>query len=255
MYDCFGDINCNKHDQLIFTECKSTKCNNCFVRNGCNYCERCRDKNDKSKNKIRNHVKEFKLKLGGKCIDCNSEDLFSLEFDHIDPKKKTVQITRSKPSDWINEESNLELRCSICHRIKTDNDRDDVILNNKYKICWNDKKSFVQAIKKEIGKCQICNWTIDDKDKMCCALDFDHINDDKYKYSCKKERIAEEIKKCRLICRIDHEMYTCLQRGGKKMSHYYTEEEIENIRKKLFDKDLQKIHNEEVINVLKKLGY
>ncbi len=74
-------------------------------------------------------------------------------------------------------------------------------------------------------------------------------------YSCSKEKIALEIKKCRLICRKDHEIYTCLQRGGKKMDHYYTKEEIENYRNILFDKEKQKEHNEELINVLKIMGY
>ncbi len=178
IYDCFEDINCNHHDQKQFAQCKSSNCNNCFLTTGYNLCERCRNDWMKANDKRRNTVKEFKIKLGGKCVDCNSDDLFSLEFDHIDPKKKTVQITRSKPSDWIKEESNLELRCSICHRIKTDIDRQIQFKTEeitKYKKLNIDRKLFIQSIKKAIGKCQICDWTIDDKTKMCCALDFDHI--------------------------------------------------------------------------------
>jgi 5-methylcytosine-specific restriction endonuclease McrA len=74
----------------------------------------------KSKNILRNKVKDLKIELGGKCIKCNFNDLFFLEFNHIDPLKKNIQVTRSAPDSWIKEKDNLELLCGRCHRIKTE---------------------------------------------------------------------------------------------------------------------------------------
>ncbi|MFM1809877.1 MAG: hypothetical protein RLZZ382_1102, partial [Bacteroidota bacterium] len=34
---------------------------------------------------------ELKKQLGGKCNYCNEDTLYKLEFDHIDPSKKTKQ--------------------------------------------------------------------------------------------------------------------------------------------------------------------
>jgi hypothetical protein len=45
------------------------------------------------KTKYRENLKQLKIDLGGKCVECNCDDLFKLEFDHINPKLKTKQIT------------------------------------------------------------------------------------------------------------------------------------------------------------------
>jgi hypothetical protein len=86
---------------------------------------------------------------------------------------------------------------------------------------------------------------------MCSALDFDHINGEKYKkiadlYVCNKERIIEEILKTRLICRHCHELYTCLQKGGRVLGMYYTDDEILTFKNLLFDKNLMLKHSNEI---------
>jgi hypothetical protein len=176
----------------VVFEVVECKCNNYYIKNDKNQCDKCINNNHNSKNKQRLKLKLFKEKLGGQCIDCGLNELFFLEFDHINPSKKTIQITRSSSDKWENEKSNLELRCGRCHRIKTNNGifsggdwrsrtesgsrrststEGDGSLRSSY----FDKKSFVTDIKKIIGRCQFCNWTLDDIEKICPALDFDHV--------------------------------------------------------------------------------
>jgi hypothetical protein len=236
-YTCKNSLDCKLHEQNLLVQCLDTKCNNCYIKNGSNRCERCINLGTKSKNKTRNRLKEFKEELGGKCVDCGFNQLFFLEFDHIDPKKKTIQITRSAPSAWQSEKYNLELRCGRCHRIKTSN---EIVFNpdSRNTKCKNDKKLFVNNIKKYIGKCQLCEWTLENKENICPALDFDHIVGEKYKqisnlYTSKRENIAKEILKTRLLCRHCHELHTCLQRGGKALNFYFSKKEIKEFSERL----------------------
>jgi hypothetical protein len=187
-------------------------------------------------------------------------DLFLLEFDHIDPSKKKVQITRSCPEAWISEKDNLELRCGRCHRIKTEIDRTYSYENNRNKKCKKDKKEFVLQIKQLVGKCQVCHWTNPKSNHLCTSLDFDHVSGEKYKqisnlYFNKKEIIAEEIAKTRLICRNCHELYTCIEKGGKVLPFYYSDKEIEQFKKILCSEtDKLKCQNE-LKEILVNLGY
>lgn len=236
VYTCENTVPCNLHCQDNLIECKKTKCNNCFVPNGKKYCERCSATALKSNNKQRIKVLEFKKELGGKCVDCGFDELFYLEFDHVDPSKKSVQITKSVPSEWIKEKDNLELRCGRCHRIKSRDQLEHDKNNNKNRA--NKKnKIFTHEVKKAIGGCQICNWKIEDKSKMCAALDFDHVTDDKLKQVSdlyhNKSLLIEEIKKTRILCRHCHELNTCIQRGGVSLQFYFSSEKIEELKGKL----------------------
>jgi len=263
VYDCTNGVDCVDHLGKEIVVCKDTKCNNCFVKCEFNYCNICRQKNHRSKNRLRDIVKIFKEELGGKCVDCGFSDLFYLEFDHIDPSKKTVQITRSKPSDWERDKDNLELRCGRCHRIKSNYERTEKFAKNQIDFtrqdkCRINKKEFVKWIKKSIGECQICKWTLDDKDLMCSALDFDHIVNDKYKqisnlYTYKREKIKEEIAKTRLICRHCHELHTCIQRGGKKLDIYYNSSKKEKLIEMVVDENSKLECNKQILEILQKL--
>ncbi len=265
VYDCINQLPCELHVQSDLQQCKSTKCNNCYIKNGSNRCNRCIKNGHKTKNNIRNKLKTFKEQLGGKCVDCGFDELFYLEFDHIDPLKKLVQITRSAPSAWEGEKDNLELRCGRCHRIKTAKIRKswstfDYQTKTKNKLCKIDKRKFVNMIKQTVGCCQLCKWTFHDKLLMCSALDFDHISNDKFKqvsnlYLSSKETIAKEILKTRLICRHCHELHTCLQRGGKALQIYYSEGEIQTFKERLEDRQFQETCQEQLKSILNNMGY
>jgi hypothetical protein len=201
--------------------------------------------------KTRYNLYDLKIKLGGKCTECGTTELFNLEFDHINPKFKTKQITKIHQSKLEKELENIQLLCSICHRIKSFNEQ-------KIKRCKNskhDKKLIVQNIKRKIGGCQICNWTHKDNDILSYCLDFDHIYGEKYKqisnlYLYKKERILEEIEKCRLLCRACHQMWSCFQRGGKMLYIYYNKEQIQYFKNLLDNSDKNIEYNKRIKEII-----
>lgn len=258
VYTCNNLLPCSQHTQEGLQQCISQRCNNCYVFNNFKACQKCRTRNHNSKNRLRQRVKEFKEELGGKCVDCGFDELFFLEFDHIDPSKKKKQITRSAPKDWEQEKDNLELRCGRCHRHKTAH---KYLLNtkeDKYAKYKNKRKQLAHSVKIEIGKCQLCDWTVDNHTHLCAALDFDHIYDEKVKqvsnlYHFQMETLINEIAKTRLLCRHCHELYTCIQRGGAVLPLYYTSEEIDDFTKRLNCNILKKQNNDEIKLVLKKL--
>jgi hypothetical protein len=58
------------------------------------------------------------------CVDCNFSDIRALDFDHIDPSTKKIEISKAIYRGWswkkmINEINKCEVRCANCHRIKT----------------------------------------------------------------------------------------------------------------------------------------
>jgi hypothetical protein len=63
-------------------------------------------------------------RLGGKCIDCGySAHLSALDFDHVDPSKKSFGIgtgwNSRTESQLTHEADKCVVRCANCHRIKT----------------------------------------------------------------------------------------------------------------------------------------
>lgn len=261
LYNCFNRFPCSEHNIKNIIQCSHAKCNNCYIQNDFNECEICRKNNNNSKNKKRHDIKKLKEELGGKCVDCGFNELFYLEFDHIDPNNKSIQITRSSKLKWEDEKIKLELRCGRCHRLKSNIEsklKRNNDISNKYIKCRRDKYDFVNKIKILIGHCQNCNWNIKGNNNMCCALDFDHVSGLKYNQisnlrNVKKEKIVDEIKKTRLLCRHCHELYTCLSRGGKSLLFYYEEEEINKLKIKIFDKESIKNAQNEICEILDNL--
>lgn len=63
------------------------------------------------------------LKLSS-CVDCGNKDPLVLDFDHIDPIQKKMNVSRMiykirSRRKLIAEIEKCEIRCSNCHRIKT----------------------------------------------------------------------------------------------------------------------------------------
>lgn len=65
----------------------------------------------------------FLRQLGGKCELCGFGDYRALQFDHLDPKKKTRNMPayfRYKDlAEAFNELHNCRLLCANCHAIET----------------------------------------------------------------------------------------------------------------------------------------
>lgn len=62
--------------------------------------------------------------LGGQCVQCGNTE--RLEFDHIDPKTKTLEISKSfnlSLNKLREETKKCQLLCKICHKSKSDNER------------------------------------------------------------------------------------------------------------------------------------
>lgn len=179
VYDCTNGANC-EHMNMQVTTSHGSKCNKMYVVDGYNFCPKCRDDNRKKKNAVRDQTIQLKKDLGGECVDCEVDKLYILEFDHIDPSKKTKQITRMAPKDWNKEIDNIALRCANCHRIKSYQEQSeqhkDNTVSKKRRQELNEPSN---KVKLSIGGCQICGWTCVDNEKLCVVLEFDHINDDK----------------------------------------------------------------------------
>lgn len=63
---------------------------------------------------------EIILKLGGVCWDCGGDD--ELEIDHIDPTKKTMNLSSriaSRSEAVLKELENCQLLCRECHKKKS----------------------------------------------------------------------------------------------------------------------------------------
>ena len=62
--------------------------------------------------------------LGGKCVNCGETNYDLLEFDHIDPFTKTIDISThiTSPNLVMRELPLVQLLCKKCHKIKSMND-------------------------------------------------------------------------------------------------------------------------------------
>jgi hypothetical protein len=79
-----------------------------------------------------NYLREILLeKMGGKCVQCGSTK--ALEFDHINPKTKSFNISAgyNKPKEILEKElSKCQLLCNKCHIEKTKKDNKNCRPNN-----------------------------------------------------------------------------------------------------------------------------
>jgi 5-methylcytosine-specific restriction endonuclease McrA len=58
------------------------------------------------------------------CEFCGYTDYRALEFDHIDPKTKTIGISKAVSDTWsweniLNEIEKCQILCANCHKVKT----------------------------------------------------------------------------------------------------------------------------------------
>ena len=85
-----------------------------------------RDRDKARIEKNRAFVRE--IKKASACVDCGEDRWQCLDFDHIDPSKKSFGISagvKSKYSiDTLQKEiDKCEIRCANCHRVRTWDER------------------------------------------------------------------------------------------------------------------------------------
>lgn len=167
-------------------------------------------------------LEELKIKKGNICVDCGCNDC--LEFDHLGDKVNT--IFNMKLNEMEKEAEKCELRCRMCHAIKSHNENYKINDTNKRRIdteknianrlIREKRRKYINNIKKEIGGCQYCKYINDD---MPCLFDFDHIDPSiKNKgiswlvgHGSSVKIIHKELEKCILLCKKCHFKRTVIQ--------------------------------------------
>lgn len=208
---------CKKHKEEIIKD-DEKKCNRCqcirnidqYINNS-SYCQKCqenmRQKSLKKHARYRQLLLDYKIKMGGKCVDCGVNDLRILEFDHI-KGDKINNVKRLYNLDKIHQEvKKCELRCVNCHMKKLP------LKEERSTKRGQRAKNFVNSIKINIGKCLKCGWF---DIKYLQVLHFDHIDRNSKKYTIGRlvstgksnNLILHEINKCQLLCANCHRIKT-----------------------------------------------
>lgn len=252
-YKCIIE-NCDLDLHNNLKKCSST-CNKFILQSHLN-CDNCALSNEESKNKHRINLISYKKQLGGKCINCNENKLYLLEFDHINPTTKEKQITKCPQNDNIQTElKKCQLLCRNCHRLKTYNEK-KITMTRKYKYIKK-KLNFVNEIKCTIKHCQNCNLECHDKNTV--IFDFDHIPElyNKFKQVSNlidksKDIIISEIKKCRFLCSNCHTEFNLIQYGHKINKFYNNEDYITYLEYK-HSLENRSIQNEFLVKIINQL--
>lgn len=142
--------------------------------------------------------------LGGKCLKCGNDNIFSLCFHHINPKEKEIKITDLFHRNWNRieyEVKKCELMCQNCHQELHDDLKNETRRNNKF--------LYLEYIGQK--ECDKCGY-----DKCESNLTFHHLKDKKFQISKKngnfnslediKKIIKEELDKCEILCRNCHQI-------------------------------------------------
>lgn len=113
-----------------------SQCKDCYVVNrrkiwkehyhkyGSNYRERAVERSRKIKANLKAQMLEYLRDKS--CTNCGVSDIRVLEFDHIDPSKKSFSIARGIGSalSWASilaEIAKCQILCANCHKIRTAN--------------------------------------------------------------------------------------------------------------------------------------
>jgi len=184
-------------------------------------------KHDK-KRRMEIRFKQYSLMDNKQCIDCGIDDLDVLQWDHIDPKSKTVCISNASTLTQLTKEvAKCVIRCGNCHFIRTSTETHKQILNSKRTAAAiisergrKIRRKEVNREKKRRGGCMDCK--LSDMSHMG-IYHFDHrdpsmkISEISRMVSSRKplSQIIPEMAKCDLVC------VNCHQKRTKKQFNHY----------------------------------
>ena len=188
------------------------------------------------------NITQIKIENGGKCIDCNNNDIRLLEFDHIHGDK-LFNIAGCCINDYEKlkkEALKCMLRCRICHRIKTSNNTK--LRNNKHlDAFWFKERYSLDEIIENFGTCnnkEIKRYIINEYKKSGCKECGckKYINSYPEVYECnhlcnKESKVCHlsimkddskynvldahnELLKCEVLCGNCHKLYTLQQNNS-----------------------------------------
>ena len=82
-------------------------------------CEHCRQEALNYKTLYNKEYVKYKIERGP-CIDCGETDIRMLDFDHIDPSKKIMEVSQCiSVNQLLKEGIKCEMRCCLCHIKRT----------------------------------------------------------------------------------------------------------------------------------------
>ena len=110
---------------------RAVYCKNCsrkyikdhYINNKKYYLEKAKKRNLSLKKELQRHI--IKHLQNNPCVDCGEKNLLVLEFDHRERSKKSYNISNIMRNSMtlnklIEEIKKCDVRCSNCHRIKTE---------------------------------------------------------------------------------------------------------------------------------------
>lgn len=184
---------------------------------------------------------KIKLKMGGKCVLCEYNNILFLQFDHLYDKNIDVSQLRSKQK-IIEEAKKCQLLCPNCHFSKSKDCSVSQIKNKSLlsKQAIISRKSrdrnriYVNNAKIKIGCCAICDLKVENHNFS--IFHFDHLIKDKFREVSVLSKcgyslimIQKEIEKCRLLCANCHYHHTAIQLNWFKISSIENIFDIEEI--------------------------
>jgi len=210
-------------------------------------------------------IKSIRL-LGGKCIDCGNDDIYTLDFHHKNPNEKEFQISlvgiHRRWSTIEKEVKKCVLLCRNCH-IKRHFAQSETSRKKIRKQIFEYKNSF---------QCEECKYI----DNTGLSLDLHH-NEDKFfgiskelgravGFHTKREfnltdRLINEIDKCSILCRNCH-VKRHIDFDQQIQFKSLIEDKILNMedRRRLTADDIERIHELRrqglsAKKIVKELGY
>jgi hypothetical protein len=197
--------------------------------------------------------------LGGKCTKCESNDIFTLQFHHLDKSRKKFDICANKnipiPA-LFPEVKKCQLLCANCHAETEQNENGNNVSHRRRNI----KKAMLDY--KQIHCCNQCQYS----GKNFASLDFHHriASDKSFKVvqiACMygmADRVCRELDKCEVLCKNCHtKLHINIKRFEQLKTKIYHKVETYKPRSKMPHKKIIEMYISGLkpAHIAKKLGF